>query len=133
MQEEELAIPTVTGAGKTEGTLPSVGGIQQNFAASSANELIRNSLRLWIRQSQRLGSSLRNSQESVLPKSKRVVFISPEILRLSEKSILTQWNDFRLLATNFLGNNKADIDNLPVENLLLSYQKFGCPVSFKIL
>jgi hypothetical protein len=69
----------------------------------------------------------------VLPKSKGVVFISPEILRLSEISSSTKWHDFRLLATNFLSNNKADNDNLPVENLLLSYQKFGCIMSFKAL
>jgi len=133
MQEDELAISTVTGAGNTEGTSPSVGRIQQNFAASAAHQLMKNLLRLWIRQGQRLGSSLRNSQESVLPKSKRVVFISPEILTLSEISSSTKWHDFRLLATNFLSNNTADNDNLPVENLLLSYQKFGCIMSLKIL
>jgi len=88
---------------------------------------------LWITQGQRLGSSLRNSQESLLRKSKRVVFISPEIFRLSEISSSTQRNDFRLLATNFLDNNKADNDNVPVENLLLSYQKFDCLTSLKIL
>jgi hypothetical protein len=39
------------------------------------------------------------------------------------------WNDFRLLATNFDGNNKADNYNELVENLLLSYQKLGCGMS----
>jgi len=32
-----------------------------------------------------------------------------------------------------MGNNKADNDNVSVENLLLSYQKFGCIMSLKIL
>jgi hypothetical protein len=82
---------------------------------------------------QRLGSSLRNSKEAVLPKSNRIIFNSPEILRLSEISSSTQQNHIWLLANNFLGNHKADNDNVPVENLLLSYQKFGCIMSFKIL
>jgi len=30
-------------------------------------------------------------------------------------------------------NNKTDNDNVPVKDLLLSYQKFGCIMSFKIL
>jgi hypothetical protein len=51
----------------------------------------------------------------------------------SEISSSTEWNDFRLLATDFLGNDNADNNNVPVENLLFSYQKSGCIVSFKIL
>jgi hypothetical protein len=40
---------------------------------------------------------------------------------------------FLLLATNFMGSNKADDCNELVENLLLSYQKLGWNVSLKIL
>jgi hypothetical protein len=42
------------------------------------------------------------------------------------------WNDCRLVATNFLGNNKADNYNELVENLLLSYQKLVCNMSIRI-
>jgi hypothetical protein len=33
----------------------------------------------------------------------------------------TVWNDFQLVASNFLGNNKANNYKEFVENLLLSY------------
>jgi hypothetical protein len=42
------------------------------------------------------------------------------------------WNDFRLVATNFLGNNKADNYKELVENLLLSCEELGCNMSLKI-
>jgi hypothetical protein len=65
-------------------------------------------------------------------KIKEECFHSPENFRLSDISSSTQWNDFLLLVTNFVGNNKADNNNVPVKGLLLSYQKFGCIMSFKI-
>jgi len=43
------------------------------------------------------------------------------------------WDYFRLVATNFLGNNKADNCNELVESLILSYETFMCDVSLKIL
>jgi hypothetical protein len=42
------------------------------------------------------------------------------------------WNDFLIVATNFLGNNKAETYKELVENLLLSYQKLGCNMSLKM-
>jgi hypothetical protein len=42
------------------------------------------------------------------------------------------WNDFRLVATKFVGNNKAGNYRELVENLLLSYEELGCNMSLKI-
>ena len=68
-------------------------------------------------------------------KIKECVFIGPQMHQLlrdeqfdhissgNEKSV---WNDFGLIVTRFLGNNKADNYREHVENLLLSYQKLGC-------
>jgi hypothetical protein len=81
IQKGGLTIPTVIEPGDKEGTAPSTEIIQQNLAAFSAHQLMK-SLRLWIRQGQRWGSSLRNSQASGLQKSKIVVPIGPEIARL---------------------------------------------------
>jgi hypothetical protein len=41
-------------------------------------------------------------------------------------------NNFRLVATNFLGNNKADNYKELVEYLLFSYEELGCNMSLKI-
>jgi hypothetical protein len=43
------------------------------------------------------------------------------------------WNDFQLLATNFLANDKADNCKELVKNFLLSYYDLGCNMSLKIL
>jgi hypothetical protein len=50
------------------------------------------------------------------------------ILSGNEKRV---WIDFRLAATNFLGNNKADNYKEFVETLL-SYEELGCNLSLKI-
>jgi hypothetical protein len=42
------------------------------------------------------------------------------------------WNDFGLLAGDFVGKNKADNCNRLVDNLLFQ-QKLGCNMYFKIL
>ena len=44
-----------------------------------------------------------------------------------------EWNYFRLVAMNFLGNNKADNCNELMENLLLSYEKLRCIMSLNVL
>lgn len=98
-------------------------------------------LRLWIKQGQHIGASLRNSQESVMQKPKWV-FIGPHIHKLFRDKQFNQilkgnkkrvWNGWWLLATNFLGNNKADNSNELVENLLFSSQKLDFIMSFKIV
>jgi hypothetical protein len=43
------------------------------------------------------------------------------------------WDYFRLVAMDFLWNNKSNNCNELVENLMLSYEKFMCKVSLKIL
>jgi len=95
-----------------------------------------------MREDQHLGSSQRNSKESVLPISKGGVYFSPQIHRLfrdkhfnrilccNEKRV---YNDFRFLATIFLINNKANKYNKRVGNLLFSYHKLGCNMSLKTL
>jgi hypothetical protein len=74
-------------------------------------------------------------------KIKEGVFIGPLIRKLFRDEqfdhILSgnekrAWNDFRLVATNFLGKNKADNYKELVENLLLSYEELGCSMSLKI-
>jgi len=74
-------------------------------------------------------------------KMKEGVFIGPQIRQLFRDEqfdrILTgnekrARNDFRLVATNFIGNNKAEIYKKLVENLLLSYQKLGCSMPSKM-
>jgi hypothetical protein len=74
-------------------------------------------------------------------KIKEGVFIGPQIRKLFRDEqfdhILSgnekrAWNDFRLVATNFLGNNKAGNYKELVENLLLSYEELGCNKSLKI-
>ena len=76
-----------------------------------------------------MGISLRNSQESVLQKFKEAVFISPQICHLFRDEqfdcILsgnkkTAFDDFRLVAATFLGNNKANNYKELVKNMLLS-------------
>jgi hypothetical protein len=102
---------------------------------------MKNFVKAMNQTGQRLGTSLRNSQESVLQKSRRV-FSSvvrsastsrdeqfDHILSGNEKRA---WNDFRLVATNFLGNNKADNYKELVEYLLLSYEELGCNMSLTI-
>lgn len=77
-----------------------------------------------------------------MQKSKRVVFIIPQIHKLFRDKQFNQilrgkekwaWNGWWLLATNILGNNMADNSSELVENLLFSSQKLGCIMSLKIL
>jgi hypothetical protein len=74
-------------------------------------------------------------------KIKEGVFIGPQIRKLFRDEqfghILSvnekrAWNDFRLVATNFLGNKKADNYKELVENLLLSHEELGCNMTLKI-
>jgi hypothetical protein len=72
---------------------------------------------------------------------KESVFIGPQIRKLfrdehfyhiisgNEKRA---WNDYGVVASNFLGNNKADNYQELVEDLLLSYEELGCNMSLKI-
>ena len=78
----------------------------------------------------------------MIQKSKKVVFIGPQIRRLFRDKQFNQilrgnekkaWNGWWLLATNFVGNNKADNSNRLAENLLFSSQKLGFIMSLKIL
>jgi hypothetical protein len=73
-------------------------------------------------------------------KIKEGVFIGPEIHKLFRDEQFNHicsgnkkraWNDFHLVAANFLGNNKADNYKELVENLL-SYEELGCNMSLKI-
>jgi hypothetical protein len=54
---------------------------------------------------------------------------SDHILSGNEKRT---WNDFRLVATNVLGNNKGNNYKELLENLLLSYEELGGNMSLKI-
>jgi hypothetical protein len=74
-------------------------------------------------------------------KIKEGIFIGPQIRKLFRDEhfdhILSgnekrAWNNFRLVATNFLRNNKADNYKELDENLLLSYEELGCNTSLKI-
>ena len=74
-------------------------------------------------------------------KIKEGVFIGPQIRKLFRDEqfdhILSSnekraWNDFCLVATNFLRNNKADNYKEVVEHLLLSYEELGCNMYLKI-
>jgi len=123
---------------------PAAGRIQQHFAASPTHktgDYRRTLIELWIREVWHLGTSLRNSQESVLQKPRRVFFTGPLIRQLfrdvefdripigNEKRA---WNDFGLATTKCLGNNKTGNYKELVENLLLSYQQLGCNMSLKM-
>ncbi|GBP72152.1 hypothetical protein EVAR_49742_1 [Eumeta japonica] len=74
-------------------------------------------------------------------KIKEGIFIGPQIRNLFNDvnfdSVLEgkekqAWNDFRLVARNFLGNKRSDNYAELVENMLSSYQKLGCNMSLKI-
>jgi hypothetical protein len=76
---------------------------------------------------------LRKSVESVLQHSKRAVFVGPDTRSNIHKQFNRNFrgnekrarNDLRLLATNFLANNKADSYNELVANLLSSFHKLA--------
>ena len=42
------------------------------------------------------------------------------------------WEAFKLVATNFLGNDRADNFEMLMENLLEAYKSLGCNMSLKI-
>jgi hypothetical protein len=74
-------------------------------------------------------------------KIKDGVFIGPQIRKLFRDEQFDHilignekraWNDFRLVATNFLGNNKADNYKEFDEGVFLSYEELGCNMSLKI-
>lgn len=74
-------------------------------------------------------------------KVKEGIFVGPQIRNILKDeqfdNTLTDieknaWNDFRLVVTNFLGNQKADNYVTLVKNMLLSYQKMGCNMSLKM-
>jgi hypothetical protein len=75
-----VGFPTVTGARNRQCTVLTAGRNHKYFAASSANQLIKNIFKTM----DQTGSSLRNSQESVLQESKRVVSVSPDTADSSE-------------------------------------------------
>ena len=63
------------------------------------------------------------------------VFVGPQIRELFQDAEFDQvlkgkekraWNTFKLVATNFLGNYKADNYRKLVENLLKAYKNLGC-------
>jgi hypothetical protein len=93
-------------------------------------------LRLWIRQGQPFGYLVEKFPEISAAKVEEGVYVGPQIHKLfrdeqfdrilsgNEK---TAWN-IRLVATNFLGNNKS----VNYKALLLSYHKSGCSMSLKI-
>ena len=74
-------------------------------------------------------------------KVKEGVFVGPQIRELLEDSAFDRilkgkekaaWRTFKLVATNFLGNNKADNCKELVDNLLHAYHNLGCNMSLKI-
>ena len=74
-------------------------------------------------------------------KIKESVFIGPQIRQLLQDSEFDQalfgkekltWQAFKLVATKFLGNTKADNYMELVSNLLKAYSRMGCNMSFKI-
>lgn len=74
-------------------------------------------------------------------KIKEGIFVGPQIRNLFkdenfdlvlEGKEKTAWNDFRLLANNFLGNKRDENYVTLVENMLSSYQALGCNMSLKI-
>ena len=74
-------------------------------------------------------------------KIKEGVFIGPQIKQLLQDSEFDQalfgkeklaWQAFKLVATKFLGNTKADNYIELVSNLLKAYSRMGCNMSLKI-
>lgn len=74
-------------------------------------------------------------------KIKEGIFVGPQIRNLFKDdnfdSVLEgkekkAWDDFRLVANNFLGNKRSDSYAELIENMLSSYQKLGCNMSLKI-
>jgi hypothetical protein len=74
-------------------------------------------------------------------KIKAAVFIGPQIRQLFRNPqfdlVLSDykkaaWNAFRQVATGFLGNVKAFKFRKLVEDLITSYEKLGCNMSFKM-
>ena len=51
---------------------------------------------------------------------------------LLERKDKIAWDAFKLVTTNFLGNNRADNFKVLVENLLEAYKSLGCNMSLKI-
>lgn len=74
-------------------------------------------------------------------KVKEGIFVGPQIRNLFKDdnfdSVLEgkekkAWDDFRLVAKNFLGNKRSDNYAELIENMLSSFQKLGCNMSLKI-
>jgi len=74
-------------------------------------------------------------------KVKEGVFAGPHFRELLEDSVFDRilkgkekaaWRTFKLVATNFLGNNEADNCKELVDNLLHTYHNLGCNMSLKI-
>ena len=74
-------------------------------------------------------------------KLKEGIFIGPQIRQLFQDNIFNNllegrekrpWDTFKLVATNFLGNDKSRQFQVLVENLLEAYKSLGCNMSLKI-
>ena len=74
-------------------------------------------------------------------KIKEGIFVGPQIRELLKDDRFDNllqgdakqaWNSFRLVATNFLGNVRAENYKELVEEMLVRYQKLGCNMSLKI-
>ena len=83
----------------------------------------------------------RNFPRMTEAKIKEGVFIGPKIKQLLQDSEFDQalfgkeklaWQTFKLVATKFLGNTKADNYMELVSNLLKAYSRMGCNMSLKI-
>ena len=69
------------------------------------------------------------------------IFVGPQIRQLFQDNIFNNllegkekraWDAFKLVATNFLDNDRADNFEVSVENHLEAYKSLGCNMSLKI-
>jgi len=72
-------------------------------------------------------------------KAKEGVFVGPQTLledsafdRILKGKEKAAWRNFKLVANNFFGNNKADNYKELVDNLLHAYHNLGCNISLNI-
>ena len=84
---------------------------------------------------------MKSFQDKVKIKNLEGVFVGPQIRELLRDDTFDRllrgkekkaWKAFQSMATEFLGNNKADNYEQLVANLQKSYKMLGCTMSLKI-
>jgi len=143
LPEDTLASEEFSRGRREKCATSSTGRMAQNPATAPSHQI--RSDENFVKAMDRTGSAFQYLAEKFprlnVAKIKEGVFVGPQIRKLFRDDMFNnrpqgdekkEWDPFRLVSTNFLGNIGAEKYKELVGDMLSYYHKFGCNMSLKI-